>query len=230
MRRETRNGWASGGFWCCRSDEREVKSYRFPEVVLVVMAKAPVPGRAKTRLIPALGAEGAAQLQSDLLRTVVGRLLRERLCPVQIRCEPGPDHPEFAALAEAGARLESQNGGDLGERMANAARQALETARHVVIVGTDVPELDPAYVEGAIRALRSGRDAVLGPVEDGGYCLLGLNRAEDALFRGMAWSTAGVAEETRRRLRTLGWTWDELPTLWDVDSPEDLVRLDGWRR
>lgn len=194
------------------------------------MAKAPLPGRAKTRLIPALGAEGAARLQSDLLRTIVGRLLQSSLCPVQVWCEPGPDHPDFQALAEAGAQLERQVGADLGERMANAARAALGTARHAIIVGTDVPALDSGYVERAIRGLHAGHAAVLGPVEDGGYCLLGLSRVEDALFRGMAWSTAAVADETRQRFRALGWTWDELPMLWDVDGPEDLVRLDGRRK
>jgi rSAM/selenodomain-associated transferase 1 len=206
-----------------------VASWRYPEAALVVMAKAPLPGRAKTRLIPALGAAGAARLQVELLRTVVGRLLRARLCPVQIWCEPDTGHPDFAALAGAGARLETQHGADLGERMANAARKALDTARYAAIVGTDVPELDPAYAESALRALRAGRDAVLGPVEDGGYCLLGLRLVEDALFRDMAWSTASVAEETRRRLRALGWAFEELPMLWDVDRPEDLPRLDGWR-
>jgi rSAM/selenodomain-associated transferase 1 len=205
-----------------------VTAFQFPEAAIVVMAKAPLPGRAKTRLISALGAEGAARLQAELLRTIVSRFLRARLCPVQVWCEPGPDHPEFAFLASQGARLETQIGADLGDRMANAARKALETASYAVIVGTDVPELDPAYVETALRALRAGRHAVLGPVEDGGYCLLGLHRVEDALFRGMAWSTAGVAAETRRRLRALGWSWDELPVLWDVDGSENLPRLKTW--
>lgn len=206
-----------------------MESYRYPEAALVVMAKAPLPGRAKTRLIPALGAVGAARLQAELLRAIVGILLQARLCPVQIWCEPGTGHPDFAALAGEDARLETQHGADLGERMANAARKALDTARYAAIIGTDVPELDPAYVESALRALRAGRDAVLGPVEDGGYCLLGLRRVEDALFRGIAWSRPQVAEETRRRLRALGWVFEELPMLWDVDRPEDLPRLDAWK-
>jgi rSAM/selenodomain-associated transferase 1 len=197
--------------------------------MVAVMAKAPSPGRAKTRLIPVLGAEGAARLQSGLLRMVVGRLLAARLCPVQLWCDPDADHPDFAALAAEGAGLARQSGAGLGERMANAARQGLETARHLIIIGTDVPELDPRYVESAIRPLLAGRDAILGPAEDGGYCLLGLNRIDDRLFRGIPWSTARVAEETRRRLRELGWRWQELPVLWDVDNPEDLARLEAWK-
>ncbi len=204
--------------------------YRYPNAVLAVLAKAPVPGLAKTRLIPALGPEGAARLHADLLRMIVSRLLAARLCPVRLCCHPDTDHPEFAALAADGAQLERQLGTELGERMATAARHALERAHYAILIGTDIPELDPGYVESAIQALRVGQDAVLGPVEDGGYCLLGLRRREDTLFWNMAWSTAEVAAETRRRLRHLGWRWHELPVLWDVDGPEDLPRYAAWKR
>jgi rSAM/selenodomain-associated transferase 1 len=204
--------------------------YRFPTAAVAVMAKAPAPGQVKTRLIPALGPEGAARLHARLLYTAVDRLLKARLCPVRLCCAPDTDHPDFAILAADGARLERQTGAGLGERMANAARRALETARQVVIVGTDVPELGPGYVESAILALRNDNDAVLGPVEDGGYGLLGLNRVDETLFRDIAWSTAHVADETRRRLLSLGWRWEELPMLWDIDRPEDLPRLEGLRR
>jgi rSAM/selenodomain-associated transferase 1 len=205
-------------------------TYRFPDAAVAVMAKAPIPGQVKTRLLPALGAEGAARLHARLLHAVVDRLLKARLCPVRLCCAPGTNHPDFAAPAAGGARLEPQIGADLGERMAHAARRALATARHVVIVGTDVPELGPDYVERAILALRNDNDAVLGPVEDGGYGLLGLNRMDETLFRGIAWSTARVADATRRRLLSLGWRWEELPMLWDIDRPEDLSRLEGLRR
>jgi rSAM/selenodomain-associated transferase 1 len=205
-------------------------SHRFPEARLVVMAKAPVPGQAKTRLIPALGPEGAARLQADLLRSSVLRLLESRLCPLVLACAPGADHPAFAALAARGAALEVQVGADLGERMERAARRALAAARRAVVVGADIPGLGPAQVASALLALRQGSDAVLGPAEDGGYCLLGLNRIDPALFRDIAWGSSGVAEATRGRIRGLGWRWEELPPLWDIDRPEDLLRLAEWRR
>lgn len=203
-------------------------AYRYPDAGLAVLAKAPVPGLAKTRLIPALGPEGAARLHAELLRRTVSRLLAARLGPLWLFCHPDIDHPEFAALAAHGAQLETQLGADLGERMATAARRVLERTRYAILLGTDIPELDPGYVEAAIRALRAGRDAVLGPAEDGGYCLLGLRRCEDALFSNMAWSTAEVAAETRRRLGGLGWDWQELPARWDVDEPEDVLRYHAW--
>lgn len=189
------------------------------------MAKAPVPGRVKTRLIPTLGAEGAARLHAHLLRSTVTKMLAAELCPVQLWCAPDTEHPDFAALEKAGARLECQCDGNLGARMAHIARTVLAAARQVVIVGTDIPDLDAPQVEAALTALAAGHDAVLGPTEDGGYCLLGLARTDDELFRGMPWSTARVADVTRRRLVTLGWTWSELPELWDLDRPEDWKRL-----
>jgi rSAM/selenodomain-associated transferase 1 len=191
------------------------------------MAKAPVPGRVKTRLIPALGAERAAVLHAGLLRRTGRTMLRANLCPVQIWCAPNTNYPEFLDLEQRGAVLKVQCRGDLGARMAHAAREAIETAHQVVIVGTDCPVLNPTYVKHAIAALMSGNDAVVGPAEDGGYCLLGLNRIDDELFRDMPWGGERVLNETRRRLDRLRWRWCELPVLWDVDRPEDLRRLEG---
>lgn len=200
---------------------------RFPLATLAIMAKAPVPGRVKTRLIPALGAERAAVLHAGLLRRTGRTMLRANLCPVQIWCAPDTNYPEFLDLEQRGAVLKVQCRGDLGARMAHAAREAIETAHQVVIVGTDCPVLNPTYVKHAIAALMSGNDAVVGPAEDGGYCLLGLNRIDDELFRDMPWGGERVLNETRRRLDRLRWRWCELPVLWDVDRPEDLRRLEG---
>lgn len=200
---------------------------RFPLATLAIMAKAPVPGRVKTRLIPALGAERAAVLHAGLLRWTGRTMLRANLCPVQIWCAPNTNYPEFLDLEQRGAVLKVQCRGDLGARMAHAAREAIETAHQVVIVGTDCPVLDPTYVKHAIAALINGNDAVVGPAEDGGYCLLGLSRIDDELFRDMPWGGERVLNETRRRLDRLRWRWRELPVLWDVDRPQDLRRLEG---
>ncbi len=200
---------------------------RFPLAALAIMAKAPVPGRVKTRLIPALGAQGAARLYAALLRKTGRALLHAGLCPVQIWCAPDTRHPEFVGLELLGAALKTQCRGDLGARMAHAARESLETASQVIIIGADCPAIDPAYVENAIVALMNGNDAVLGPAEDGGYCLLGLSRIDDDLFRDIPWGGERVLHETRRRLDQLRWRWTELSVLWDVDRPEDLRRLES---
>jgi rSAM/selenodomain-associated transferase 1 len=206
--------------------------YRYPFATLVIMAKAPIPGQVKTRLIPAVGAETAARLHTALLQKTSHEMLHANLCPVQLWCTPDTSHPEFVDLKSMGAILKTQCPGDLGSRMAYAARESLETANQVVIIGTDCPMLDPAYVESAIIALMNGYDAVIGPAEDGGYCLLGLSRVDDKVFRNMPWGGEQVLEETRRRLDKLCWRWSELSPLWDVDRPEDLRRLeslDEWR-
>jgi glycosyltransferase A (GT-A) superfamily protein (DUF2064 family) len=94
------------------------------------------------------------------------------------------------------------------------------------LVGSDCPVLTAEYLRDAAAALAGGNDAVFGPAEDGGYLLIGLARKPSAqLFEGIAWGTATVMQETRKRLARFDWRWHELTTLWDVDRPEDLLRL-----
>lgn len=209
-----------------------MSDYRFPLATLAIMAKAPIPGQVKTRLIPALSAEAAARLHTALLRKTGREMLHANLCPVQLWCSPDTGHPEFVGLELLGAALKTQCRGDLGARMAYAARESLEKANQIIIIGTDCPALDPLYVENAIIALMNGNDAVVGPAEDGGYCLLGLTRTDGELFRNMPWGGAEVLNETRQRLEKLRWRWAELSPLWDIDRPEDLQRLknmDKWQ-
>jgi len=201
--------------------------YRFPLATLAIMAKAPIPGEVKTRLIPAIGAETAARLHTALLRKTGHEMLQANLCPVQLWCSPDTGHPEFVGLELLGAVLRTQCLGDLGARMAYAAHESLGEVNQVIIIGTDCPALDPGYVESAIIALMNGNDAVVGPAEDGGYCLIGLNRVDDELFRNMPWGGERVLKETRQRLNKLRWQWSELSPLWDVDRPDDLVRLES---
>ena len=108
--------------------------------------------------------------------------------------------------------------------MSNGVDEALGRGHAVVLVGTDCPALDGAYVRAALQALEDA-DAVLGPAEDGGHVLLGLRRTATALFSNLPWGTDRVLEITRSRLAMLGWVWVELPTLWDLDRPSDLLRL-----
>jgi uncharacterized protein len=194
---------------------------------VIVMAKAPVAGLAKTRLIPALGAEGAAALAARMLTHAVNQALAAALGPVMLCGAPDVSHSAFAALAtDPRLALHPQGDGDLGARMRRAFERTLDTHGRAVLIGTDAPELDAAVLRAAADAL-STHDAVIAPAHDGGYALIGLRRAEPRLFDAMPWSTAQVMAITRERLHQAGLRWHELPTLHDIDEPADLVHLAG---
>jgi hypothetical protein len=196
------------------------------ETALVVFAKAPQPGRVKTRLVPRLGRAGAARLHARLVERAVRTARAARLGPVELHCTPRMRHPFFAALARRhGLRLRAQGAGKLGERMHRAFCRVLREADSVVLIGSDCPALRAADLRAAARALRRGADAVLAPAEDGGYALVGLRRARWGLFRGIAWGGPQVLAQTRARLRRARCKWVELRTVWDVDRPEDVARL-----
>lgn len=198
---------------------------QFPETRILIFAKAPIPGQVKTRLIPALGATGAARLHRRLLWQLLERLAPAGIAPLELWVTPDLSHPFFRALAgRFELSLHNQSGKDLGERMHQAVAWAQRDSEAVVLIGTDCPGLDAAYVASALEAL-AGEDAVLGPAEDGGYVLLGLRRAAPALFRAIPWGGERVAAITRARMCELGWRWRELPVLWDVDRPADLGRM-----
>lgn len=196
-------------------------------VQIAIMAKAPIPGLAKTRLIPALGAAGAARLHRRLTRMTLASALEARLGAVTVWCTPDSRHPFFRALRRTtGVDLLVQSTGDLGERMHTAFR--LHCGRGpVLVVGTDCPVLHPEHLREAARALIAGDDAVFHPAEDGGYALIGLRAAQPALFADIAWSTPTVMSATRARAHAQGLRIREFETLWDVDLPEQLDRLDA---
>lgn len=202
----------------------ECGTMRFPEARLMIFAKAPVAGLAKTRLAPLLGEQGAADLHARLTEHALQTAVSANLAPVELWCSPDCSHPFFQAVADAVGRR-AQHGQDLGERMANAFAEALAGRPYAVLVGTDCPAMTADYLSRAFAALEGGADAVIGPAEDGGYMLIGLRRLDKRLFEGVAWSTDRVLEQTRERLTALGWRWRELETLWDVDRPGDVERL-----
>jgi uncharacterized protein len=186
---------------------------------IVIFAKAPVPGHAKTRLIPALGADGAAELARKMLdRTIEAALatgLRVELCG-----DPDPT----GWYAGAPVPLHAQGPGDLGERLARAAQRVLAAGEPVMLIGTDCPDLDSVRLCEAARALER-YDAVIHPTLDGGYALLGLRGFHASIFAGIDWSTDRVAEQTLERLAALGWSLEIGERLQDVDEPGDLVGL-----
>lgn len=200
---------------------------------LVVFAKAPEAGRAKTRLIPALGPEGAAALAGRLLRHAIGHALRVDVQHRELCVTPSTDHPAFARLPgirSGRLQLTVQGDGDLGERMHRALERVLRSHQRALLIGTDAPDLDATRIAAARDAL-VGHDAVFIPALDGGYALVGLSRPAPELFLDMRWSTAQVMQHTRERAAATGLDWIELEPVADIDEPADLVRLSGaWLR
>jgi rSAM/selenodomain-associated transferase 1 len=191
----------------------------------LVFARGPQPGAAKTRLIPRLGAEGAAALHARLVEHTLAMAANAALGPLELHGTPAEDDFLRRCAARYGATFIAQREGDLGRRMRAALANALNESDCAVLIGTDCPALDAKQLRLAVRALAVGSDAVFAPTEDGGYALVGLARFDDRLFERIAWSTPRVMDETRARLRGLGWRWHELDTLWDVDRPADYERL-----
>lgn len=198
----------------------------YPDAALLVFAKAPIPGAVKTRLIPTLGAEAAARLQERLVRHTLSLATSGALAPVELWCAPAAEHLFFEQCHRRyDALLRDQQGHNLGERMAYAFAETLKTRRYALLIGTDCPQLSGDDLKLSFKALARGHDAVLGPVEDGGYVLIGLRTPVPLLFSDVDWGSDRVLMQTRERLATLHLRWFELPTRWDVDRPADLVRL-----
>lgn len=192
---------------------------------VAILAKAPVAGYAKTRLEPALGAEGAAMLQRIMIEATIATALAAELGPVTIWATPGTEHEVFTRLAHSPrVTLARQPDGDLGIRMLAAFAASKEPT---LVIGTDCPALTPMHLADAAAALTRGCDAALVPARDGGYVLIGLARPQPALFYEMPWGTAEVAAETRRRMTGLALNWKEWPALPDIDRPDDLEGLRG---
>lgn len=196
-------------------------------VQIAIMAKAPIPGLAKTRLIPALGAAGAARLHRRLTRMTVACALDARLGAVTVWCAPDSRHRFFRALKQTtGVKLIAQSDGDLGARMHTAFRLHCMQGP-LLVIGTDCPVLRCGHLRAAAQALIAGDDAVFHPTEDGGYALIGLRVPQPTLFAEMPWSTPRVMPETRGRAHAQGLRVREFETLWDVDLPEQLDRLEA---
>ncbi len=191
---------------------------------MAILARAPIPGEAKTRLIPVLGADGAARLQRWLLQRTVTMALVADVGPVSLWCAGDPGHPDFARCRAFGSvTVHRQPDGDLGTRMLTAVRQS-PTPAGTLVIGTDCPAMRSAHLRQAARLLRD-HDAVTFPAEDGGYVLIGMKNPSPGIFIGIDWGTERVMAQTRQRLVALGWRWSEPATLWDIDHPEDFERL-----
>ncbi len=193
--------------------------------VVIVFAKAPIPGHAKTRLIPALGAEQAALLHAALTERAITTAQKSGADDVELCCTPNSDAAFFQYCAEDFAvTLTEQGDGDLGARMLRALDSAHEHIERVIIIGADCPALTAKHIQTAAKALDNA-DVVLMPAEDGGYVLIGATKTDPKMFDNIQWGTASVLAEQRRNLAVCGLTFVETDTLWDVDRPEDLARV-----
>jgi rSAM/selenodomain-associated transferase 1 len=190
--------------------------------VVIVFARAPVAGAVKTRLVPRLGAEGAARLQRRLIRAA----LRTACAVTDVELHTTRKHVWLRSL---GVPLRLQRGASLGERMHHALRSALRHHRAAILIGSDAPALQAGDIRNAIRLLRGEADIVLAPAQDGGYALIGARKIRASVFADIEWGSARVLEQTRRNLERGGLRYRCLRTVWDVDRPQDLERLRSLR-
>ena len=196
-----------------------------PATALLVFARAPIPGEAKTRLIPALGAQGAALLQQRMTERALETACAAALGPVWLWCSPSTEHAFFASCRtrfEVGLR--PQCGPTLSERLLHAHDETFAAHTRLLVIGTDCPILTPEDLRAAAGAL-SAHDAVVIPAQDGGYVLLGLARPCPTAFEAIDWGSARVLDQTLERLARAGLSYRLFEPLWDVDHPEDLARL-----
>ncbi len=193
-------------------------------VQLAIFAKAPIAGYAKTRLISALGPDGAASLQALLIRRTIGTALASSLRPVSLWCAPDATHDLFVSLRrEYAIETFVQSGDGLGMRMLNTF-EALTKSAPTLLIGTDCPVLSAVHLNRCALALQSGSDAAFIPAEDGGYALIGMRRPARRLFENITFGTSEVMRQTRERVGELGLSAFETDALWDLDTPTDYER------
>ncbi len=198
------------------------------DTLIIIFAKFPTRGMAKTRLQPALGLEGASLMARKLLLHSIEQAVATGFS-VELCVSPAPNDPCWQTLnLPESLQWSAQADGDLGLRMLTASQQALSKFEQVLLIGTDCPSLTETRIQDAAQQLKQS-DAVMISASDGGYVLLGFKQIRADLFSDIEWSTASVAAVTRQRIKALDWTLALLEPLHDIDEPEDLKYLPvGW--
>ena len=197
--------------------------YKHPDTTILVFCKAPMAGQVKTRLMPQLNAEQAAEIHMTLTHRILKLLSDAELCPIQLWCSPDSNHPFFRGCTDKyPLTLHKQLGSDLGERMFHAISDALQTSSNVLLIGCDCPTLTIHDFDSAIHALNGNYDAVIAPAEDGGYVMIGLNQSHSDLFLNMTWGNEHVLNSTLKRAEELSLNVYKTGLQWDVDSFDDL--------
>lgn len=198
------------------------------QTCILIFAKFPAYGMAKTRLQPALGIEGAAKMARQLLLHSIEQAIATGFA-VEMCVSPAPTDPCWQTLdLPQSLQWSAQAEGDLGRRMLSASQNALKRFDNVLLTGSDCPDLTSEQMQSAAQQLEQYDTAMI-PAFDGGYVLLGLTQTDAHLFSNIIWSTSSVATVTQQRIKTLGWLLAKLDPLADIDEPEDLQYLPtGW--
>ncbi len=192
---------------------------------LLVFTRAPVPGQTKTRLIPLLGTQGAAEFHETVLSETLADAKASMFETVEIWCEPDINHPFLQQCSlNFSCALTVQHGNNLGEKMHHATDVALVTNNFVVLIGSDCPAITTDILNQSYQHLTNGKDDVMGPTSDGGYYLIGLKKPEHGIFQDISWGEGNVAETTRQKFNLLGMDYAELEELSDIDTPDDYQR------
>ena len=198
---------------------------KYHDTVILLFAKAPVSGKVNTRLIADIGVQAATKLQHDLIHQRLSMLTQANLCAVTLMCSPDVQHDYFLHCKQQyPITLLEQSGADLGVRMFNGIKQALQQYKYCIVIGTDAPALDEVLISQAIDRLKTGNEVVFVPAEDGGYVLLGLQKPYEFLFQDISWGSAKVMQQTRKKLKQNSISFNELATCWDIDRLEDYQR------
>lgn len=197
-------------------------SSRQPPPAVAIFARAATPGKSKTRLVPLLGARGAAEFQAALISDTLRKVAALTGDPARYLFLAGRVLPDLSAIPDY--TVARQRGADLGERLERAFKQLLRRHPAALVLGTDSPTLPPRILRAAFEELRFC-DAVLGPCPDGGYYLIGLRRLRVGMFRGIRWGTGFAFRDTLRNLRRCDFSCSVLEPFEDVDRPADVQRL-----
>lgn len=193
------------------------------EVLLIQFAKEPLPGRVKTRMLPALNPEQACELHRELVIWTAQMLTTAGLGRVELAVAGDAASPLFGHCKTLGVHaVRRQQGANLGERMYNALAGGLPGHSKVILVGSDCPQIDRDYLLSAIAGLDNS-NVVLGPATDGGYVLIGVRQVDKRWFDGVEWGAASVYADTVARFELTGAIWQPLAELQDIDRPEDLA-------
>ncbi len=198
---------------------------KYSDTVILVFAKAPVAGKVNTRLIPDIGVQAATRLQQDFIYQRLTMLTQADLCPVALMCAPDANHECFEQCHQQyKITLLEQSGNDLGARLHNGIQQALQNYKYCIVIGTDAPALNAAIIKEAIDVLHTNKNVVFVPAEDGGYVLLGVDKAYTFLFDDIPWGSADVMQKSRDAIIENNIAYTELAECWDVDRVEDYRR------
>ena len=195
---------------------------------LLVFTRTPVPGKTKTRLVPALGEQGAVDLYTRFMEHTLEQAVQSNFSNLELWCtEPGNAYITGIENSYP-VRVKFQQGKNLGERMFHALYQALQYSDYAVLIGCDCPAITTEILNQSLQILQQD-NAVLGPSRDGGYYLIGLRQAVPVLFENIAWGGPDVARETRNKMKVMGWAWAETGLLQDIDTPGDLLQVADFR-